>query len=150
MQNRLPRKHLALRIVLQGIFGVFFLVVGAQLLEASEPNYAGTLPILAFSIGAILLLGPWWPSADKADKWKLNLPTDDPRVAGILLAVSVAIYAFYRSWDAYINPDHDFRRLEKTIVALLGRDGVSAFWIVIGLGCLGGAISAYRRGKGAA
>ena len=141
---------LILRILLQVIFGLLSLVVGVLLLGAPNPDYAVTLPMLVLFIGIILVLGPWWPSRDKAQKWKLNLPTDDPRIAGILLSACVAIYAFYRAWDGYMNPDHEFVRFEKTIVALLGRDGVAAAWIVIGLGCLGATIEFYRRRRNAA
>lgn len=138
---------LVLRILLQIIFGLLSLVVGVLLMRAPNPDYAGTLPMLVLFIGIILVLGPWWPSGDKAQKWKLNLPTDDSRIAAILLSGCVAIYAFYRAWDGYMNPDHEFVRFEKTIVALLGRDGVAAAWIVIGLGCLGATIKLYRSGR---
>jgi hypothetical protein len=119
-------------------------VVGALLLPA--PDFVGTLAALAIAfIGVILLFGPWWPN-----KWRLNLPTDDPRIANILLSAFVAIYAFHRAWNAYVDPEYEFVRLDRTIVALLGRDGVAAFWIVIACGCLGATITLYRKGRNAA
>jgi hypothetical protein len=131
-----------LRNLLQVAIGFFSLALGALLLPTDD--YMGTLAVLGlFLIGVVLVLGPWWPK----DKWRLKLP---PRIANILLSASVATFAFHQAWDAYANPAPNFRRVEKTIVALLGRDGVTAFWIVIGLGCLGATISFYRKGRHAA
>jgi hypothetical protein len=42
------------------------------------------LPTLLVLI--ILVLGPWWPGQDKAHRWKLNLPTDNPAIAAYLLS----------------------------------------------------------------
>jgi len=120
------------------------LALGVLLLPASDP--LGTLPVIAlFFIGAVLVLGPWWPS-----KWRLNLPTDDPRVATIFFCAFVTAYSFYRAWTAYMDPGHELARLEKTIFALLGSDGVTAFWIVNGFACLAGTITLYRKGSDAA
>jgi hypothetical protein len=134
-----------LRNLMQVAIGLFAVVLGVLLLPTDD--YRGTLAVIGlFFIGAVLVLGPWWPK----HKWRLNLPTDDPRIANILLSACVALFAFYQAWDAYVNADHDFRRLEKTIVALLGREGVTAFWIVIGFGCLGATISFFKKGRHAA
>jgi hypothetical protein len=134
-----------LRNLMRVVIGLFSVILGALLLPTDD--YAGTLAVLGlFVIGAVLVLGPWWPK----DKWRLKLPTDDPRIANISLSAFVAMFAFYQAWDAYVNPDPDFRRVEKTIVALLGRDGVTAFWIVIGFACLGATITFYKKRRHAA
>jgi hypothetical protein len=130
-------------ILLRVMIGLLSLVIGALLLPA--PDVVGTFAVIAlFFIGAVLVGGPWWPS-----RWRLKLPTDDPRVANIFLSAFVGAYAFYRAWDAYVNPDHKFVRLERIIVALLGSDGVTAFWIVIGFACLAGTVTLYAKGSDA-
>jgi hypothetical protein len=82
-----------IRILLQIVFGLLSLVVVFFFLRGPNSNYATSLAMLAIFIAIILVLGPWWPSADKAHKWKLNLPTDDPRVAAYLLCAVLGSYA---------------------------------------------------------
>jgi len=139
-----------IRILLQVTFGLLSLIVVFFFLRAPNPDYATNLPMLAIFIAIILVLGPWWPSADKAQKWKLNLPTDDPRVAAYLLCAFLGAYAVYRAWDRYVDPNQDFMRFEKTVAALAGPAGVVAAWIIIAVGCFGSAVTFYRKRRSAA
>jgi hypothetical protein len=92
-----------------------------------------------FSVLIILLLGPWWPSKDKINKWKFDLPTDDPAVAIPLLAAALSVYSFFRSWQIFVTPQRNFYRLERLVLALFGPEGVALAWAAFGLGSAYGA-----------
>jgi hypothetical protein len=139
-----------IRIFLQVVFGLLSFIVIFFFLRGPNPNYATNLPILAIFIAVILVLGPWWPSANKAQKWKLNVPTDDPRVAGYLLSAVLGLYASYKAWDRYVDPNDEFIRVERTIAALAGPGGVVAAWIIIAVACFGSALQFYRKRRSAA
>jgi hypothetical protein len=136
----------ALGLIFRGLlliaFGVLSLVVA--LILTREPGWELML-MLAVLVVAMLRVGGSKAEAITAAQWKISLPTDDPRIAGFLLGLCLAAFSLYRAWDAYTNPFHKFERLEKTIVTLLGTDGVIAFWIAMSGGCLAGAIHHFRQ-----
>jgi hypothetical protein len=138
-----------IRIFLQVVFGLLSLIVVFFSLRGPNPDYAANLPMLAIFIAIILVLGPWWPSADKAQKWKLDLLTDDPRVAGYLLCAALGSYASYNAWDRYMDPTDEFMRFERSVAALAGPGGVVAAWIMIAIGCFASAVRFYRKRRSA-
>lgn len=134
--------RLAFRLTLLMVLGVASVVVGMFL--ASEPGWELAL-LLAVLLVTMLRVAGWWPKAIAAAWWKLDLPTDNPRIAGIGLGLTFAAYGLHHAWDVYTNPLHEFRRIEKTIVRLLGLDGVTAFWIAFACIFFAAAIDYYRK-----
>ena len=96
-----------------------------------------------------MVLGPWWPSPENIEKSKLNLPTDNPKVAFPLFAAGMGLFSFYFAWAAYSQPQHNFRRFERTIYMLVGVEGVVIFWVIVGIACFVWAYRAYKQHKAA-
>lgn len=111
---------LILRRLLQLAFGLVAAAVLFITIRAPGANVLTNLVFVAFFILIILVLGPWWPSADKISKWKLNLPTDSPRIAFPLFAALLGGFSFFRAWDTYVRPNQEFRRFELFVSAQFG------------------------------
>lgn len=137
------------RRLLQIAFGLFSCALIFILLKTPNPDYLLSITMLVFFILIILVLGPWWPSSQSAAKWKLDLPTDNPKTAAYLLLVVIGLGALYTSWSVYTDPNHKLYRIEKTIAILFGTNGVAAFWLILGVSCLWGAYNEYNRSKSA-
>ena len=132
------------RRVLQILFGLLCLLLAFSWVFSQKPDYAITLPWFGFFVLIILILGPWWPNEENTSKWKLRLPTDDPRIAFPLLGGIVGLYAFYKAWDTFSSTGHDFHRFEKIVAAFAGPNGVAVAWVLIGIGCIAGMARAGR------
>ena len=137
---------LIVRLLLQLASG---LVALAALFFAIKSPSATNVAFVVFFILVILVLGPWWPSAEKAQKWKLDLPTDDSKIALPLFAAAMGAFSFFQAWDAYTEPNQHFHRFEVFIARILGAEGVALVWLVVGLGCFMSAWRAFRRIKAA-
>ena len=90
---------LILRSVLFIIFALLFVLVASGMVRSVNPDYSN-LPILVFFAIIIAILGPLWPSKEKIENSKLNLPTDNPKVAFPLFMVGVSLMSFYFAVDA--------------------------------------------------
>lgn len=114
---------------------------------ASHPSRAELVGSLIFFILIILVLGPWWPSPDKVEKWKFDLPTDNRNVAACIFGVIYFGYSFYTAWEIYMQPPKVFKRIFGLIAAIDGVNGVIAFWALNG--CIGifVTLSAHNRLK---
>ena len=101
---------LLIRRILQVAFGLVALAVLFTTLKSPTAHLLTNIAFIGFFVLIILVLGPWWPSADKAQKWKLSLPTDDPKVAFPLLVAALAVFSFFQAWEAYSQPNPHFHR----------------------------------------
>jgi len=138
---------LIVRRLLQVAFALVAAAVAFITIKAPDGRLATHLAFIVFFILIILLLGPWWPSSDKIGKWKLNLPTDNHKIAFPLAGAVLGVYALFQAWDIYARPNQDFRRFEIPIAAYFGAEGVAWAWVAIGVGCFWGAWRLHRRGR---
>jgi hypothetical protein len=142
-----------IRLLLQLIFGLLSAVIVLIFLAKPNPNYVSDLSMLAFLILIIIVLGPCWPSQENLDrwseKWKFDLPTDNPQAALYVFNVLGAIYGFYKAWNAYAIPIQakDLWRIEKTAFTVAGVNGVIAFWLLLALACLLYGVAAYVKSR---
>jgi hypothetical protein len=138
---------LIFRRLLQIIFALLFVLILGIFLTQARPDYS-ILSFLVFIILIILVLGPWWPSEENMSKWKLNLRTDQPKLAALLLSIIFVCVCFYFAWDAYMQPQQKFHRLIlKSIAESFGPEGVVAFWMVGGIICMVGLAKAFKELK---
>jgi len=96
-------------------------------------------------------LGPWWPNQENIErwtqKWKLELPTDNPQVARYVVNFLFAAYGFYKAWETYENPTKTLWRFERTAYTIAGINGVIAFWLFLAIACLAYGTAAYGKTK---
>lgn len=140
-----------LRILLQVAFGLLAVIVGASLLSAPKGSYGPLLVFLALIVLVILVLGPWWPNEENMARWsqkqKLDLPTDDPKVARRILSFLGVAVCLFMAWAHYTNPAAELWRIEKTIHAIAGTNGVVAFWVFLAFGGLASGVSASAKAR---
>lgn len=141
-----------LRIVFQIVFGLLSALIIFVFLRAPNADYLSNLLMLAFFIFIILLLGPWWPNEESIERWtrgwKLQLPTDNPRVALYLVNFIGSAIGFYKAWETYENPTKALWRFEKTAHSIAGTHGVIAFWLLLAIACpVYGMVAYENRGK---
>lgn len=138
-----------IRRLFQVIFGLLSCAPIFFMLITPNPDYSSNITILILFILIILVLGPWWPSPGNTSKWKLGLPTDNPKVAVYLLPAAFGLVSLCLSWSVYTDPNHKPYRIEKIIAVPFGNSGVAIFWLMVGFSCLWGAYIAYNRSKSA-
>ncbi len=94
---------LLLRRLLQIVFGLLVLAVLDMMVESPTADLVSDAVMVGLFILIILVLGPWWPSPDNDRKWdwalKVNLPTDDPRIAAPLFKAAMGIYSLFHAWE---------------------------------------------------
>jgi hypothetical protein len=133
---------------LQIACGLVVLAILVVTITSPGANILAEIVVMGFFVLIILLLGPWWPSADKAERWKLDLPTDDPKVALPLFLAAVGAFSFFLAWDAHTQPNAHFRRLLGLVAQLFGADGVAIVFMVVGVICFARAWAAFDRKRG--
>lgn len=135
------------RIVFQIVFGLLSALIVFVFLRAPNVDYLSNLLMLAFFVFIILLLGPWWPNEKSLERWtqgwKLQLPTDNPRVVLYLVNFIGSASGFYKAWETYANPTKTLWRFERTAHLIAGTNGVIAFWLLIAIACLVYGMVAY-------
>jgi len=138
---------LIVRTILLVIFSLLFIGLLFVSFSNTTPINEGTWSILGLFMIIILVLGPFWPSKEKIENSKFNLPTDNPKVAVPLFMVGLSLMSFYLAVNEWLSPSETHRRMVKTVYSLFGSTGVIVFWILIGFICLGGAYHAYKKYK---
>ena len=140
---------LLVRRLLQIAFG--FLVLAWLFFTVTGPtaNLVTNTVFTGFLVLVILVLGPWWPSPDNYRKWdwalKLDLPTDDPKIAAPLAGAAMGAYSLFLAWSAHTQPNPKFQLIEKIVASFSGREGVALAWAIIGVSCFVSAWQAFRR-----
>ena len=139
---------LLLRQLLQIAFGflvlawLFFTVTGPTADLVTNAAFTGFLVLI------ILVLGPWWPSPDKPRNWgwalKLDLPTDDPKIAAPLASAAMGIYSLFHAWE-HTQPNPRLHGFERIIGPWSSHEGIALAWAIIGVSCFVGAWQAFRR-----
>ena len=140
-------------IIVRGFLALIFLVlVGLVLMDifnGPKPNYRVQLPVLAISIGIVLVLGPLWPSANKIQKVKAffdrltGLPNSTPVIANVICAC----YATYKIWDTYAHSPSSFAGFERTLARTFGPESVPVGWFFIAVGAVWYGIRFYKASK---
>jgi hypothetical protein len=140
------------RLLLQFTFALLF-VAGVTILLSNSKNNVSGLGLMAVAIAFIALLGPLWPNQENLSKWaaksNFNLPTDDPKVAQLVIYVLVALYSVYQAWRVFTLPPSagELVRFEKLAYSIAGPGGVIAFWICIATLALTSAHGAYKKSQ---
>ena len=138
---------LILRSVLIIVFGLLFIGVLSGAIQNSDPAKETDLGILAFFALVIAVLGPFWPSKQKLENSAFTLPTDNPKLAKFLLGLGATLISFYFALKEWLSPSQSHGPLTKTVHSLLGDTGVATFWLIIGIFCLIGAYTSYKKYK---
>ena len=137
-----------IRIFLQFIFG---LLSAALVICFPDNDSASSLIMLSVFALIILVLGPCWPSQENLDhwtnKWKFQLPTDNPQVAIYVANYLGTALCLYKAWDSYANPTKELWRYEKTAFAIAGINGVITFWLFLAFACLAYGMAAHGKSK---
>lgn len=133
------------RFLLQIVFALAAAAIAFVTIKAPAGQLASNLAFIAFCIFIILLLGPWWPSADKVAKWKPKLSAARRELAGPLGWALPGTYALFQAWDTYAHPNQEFHRVELVIAANFGAAGVAWMWAAIGLVFFWGAWRLHKR-----
>ena len=140
-----------LRIALQVIFGLLSAILVFVFLAAPNADYASNLSMLAVFVLIILVLGPWWPSAENIERWEkrwnFKLPTDNIEVAKYVANYLASAFGFYRAWYVYTNPTSELGRFENFPFAVAGKSGVIVFWVMIGFAGLAYGIAIHVRSR---
>lgn len=123
------------------------MAVLTTLIKSTNPDYASDLPLLVLFVIIIAVLGPLWPSLEKLDNSKFDLPTDNPKLAASLFMGAMGLSSFYFALDSWLVPNQSQMKLSKSIYVLFGNDGVVIFWVLVGMACLGGAFRAFKQYK---
>jgi hypothetical protein len=82
-----------------------------------------------------------------AEKWKYQLPTDNPQVAIYVANYLGGALCFYKAWGTYTNPTTELWRYEKTAFAIAGINGGIAFWVLLAFACLAYGIATHAKSK---
>jgi hypothetical protein len=105
------------------------------MVQSSTADFAADAAMIVLFALIILVLGPWWPSADRIQNWKFDLPTDDPKIAKPLALAAIGIFSFFEAWSVHTDPSHRFIRFEKLFALVSGPEGVAVAWLIVGAGC---------------
>jgi hypothetical protein len=139
---------LPLRRLLQIVFGLLSAAVIFNMAKSPTADFVADTVMVGLFVFVILVLGPWWPSPDNARKWdwalKLDLPTDDPKIAAPLAGVALGAYSLYLAWSAHTQPNRELQLLEKIVAVFSGREGVAVAWAIISVSCFVGAWRAFK------
>jgi len=141
---------LFIRRVLQIIFGLLLAAVIYSSWKSPNPNYESTIGLLGIALFVILILGPWWPSAEKIERAKtsLNHVIGIPNATPVVVNVLGVLFSLYEAWDSYAHPSREAFRLEKIIAALFGPGVIPIAWIFLAVGCAWYAYRFYRDRSG--
>ena len=139
---------LLLRRLLQIVFGLLVLAVLDMMVESPTADLVSDAVMVGLFILIILVLGPWWPSPDNDRKWdwalKVNLPTDDPRIAAPLFKAAMGIYSLFHAWE-HTQPNPQLHRFERIIAPWSSHEGIALAWTIIGVSCFVGAWLSFER-----
>jgi hypothetical protein len=140
---------LLIRRLLQIAFGFVLFAVLSAMVKSPKIDFVTDAVLIGFPVSIILVLGPLWPSPDKAGNWdwalKLNLPTDDPKIAAPLAGVALGIYSLFHAWEHTQPNPPQFHRFERLIGLFSSHEGIALVWVAIGVGCFVGAWQAFGR-----
>ena len=136
-----------LRTLLLVIFSLLFAAVLLSVIQATGPDKYAGLPVLWLFAAIIVVLGPLWPSKEKLEKAKHDLPTDNPKLAAPLFKAALAFMCFYFAWSEWSYSPHAHSVRVKIIYSLFGSTGVIGFWLLLGLFVLVGVYHDYRKYK---
>ncbi|MFO1345586.1 MAG: hypothetical protein U1E85_04735 [Rhodocyclaceae bacterium] len=138
----------AIRILLQIVFGLLSAVV---LICLPDNDFSSSVTMLLVFALIIVFLGPCWPNQENinrwTEKWKFQLPTDNPQVAIYVANYLGAAFCLYRAWDAYANPTKELWRYEATSFAIAGINGVIAFWVLLAFGCIAYGLATHAKSE---
>lgn len=137
-----------LRFSLLAIFALLFVLVATGVVRSTDPNQSN-IPVLIFFAIVIAVLGPLWPSKEKTEKLKLNLPTDNPKVAYPLFMAAMSLASFLFAAEAWLYPSQSHTRLVAAAYSLFGNNGVIGFWTILGFIGVIGAYHGYTKFKSA-
>lgn len=100
---------LFIRRVLQIIFGLLLAAVIYSSWKSPNPNYESTIGLLGIALFVILILGPWWPSAEKIERAKtsLNHVIGIPNATPVVVNVLGVLFSLYEAWDSYAHPSRE-------------------------------------------
>lgn len=136
---------LIIRRVLQAIFILIGILLIITFVVTANPDYGQFASFALLITFIILLLGPMWPSKEKMENLKVNLYTDNPKLAVPLFMVGIALVSFYFALSEWMSPSQSHSRWVKTAYSLFGSPGVVAFWSLLGVFCLISAYNAYKK-----
>ena len=139
---------LILRFSLLAIFALLFVLVATDMVHSTDPYQSNLSALVLFAI-IFAVLGPMWPSKEKLEKLKLNLTTDNPRLAYPLLMAALSLGFFIFAADAWVAPSQSYTRLVAVAYSMFGNNGVVGFWVILGLLCLVGVYHGYTKYKSA-
>jgi hypothetical protein len=139
---------LLLRRLLQIVFGLLSAAVIFNMAKSPTADFVADTTMVALFVLIILVLGPWWPGPDNARNWdwalKLDLPTDDPKIAAPLASAALGIYSLFHAWE-HTQPTPQFHGFERIIGQWSSHEGIALAWAIIGVSCFVGAWQAFRR-----
>lgn len=138
---------LILRSILLVIFGLLFIGVLFGTIHSTTPTTEADWSILGLFSVIIALLGPLWPTKEKLENSRFNLPTDNPKIAAPLFMFVLGLVSFYFAVNEWLSPSQSHSRMAQTVYSLFGSSGVVVFWAFLGVLCLVGAYRAYRKFK---
>ena len=137
-----------IRRLLQIVLGLAVSVVLITMLKSPTADLVTDAILIALFVLIILALGPWWPSLTNARYWawfsKINLPTDDPKIATPLFQLAMGMYSLFHAWT-HTQPNQQFHRFERLIGPLSGHEGIALAWAIIGISCFVAAWRAFGR-----
>ena len=140
---------LLIRAVLLIIFGLLVAAVLAMMVEKPTADFGADAVMVGLFLFVILVLGPLWPNPDKPRNWdwalRLNLPTDDPKIAAPLGGLALGIYSLYHAWEHTQPNPPEFYRFERIIGLFSSHAGIALVWAAIGVGCFVSAWQAFGR-----
>jgi hypothetical protein len=147
---RVRPRMLFIRRVLQLIFGLLLAAVLYSHWKSPNPNYESTIGLSGIALLVILVLGPFWPSANKIERAKaiLDRVTGLPNATPVVVNVLGGLFALYEAWDSYAHSPREALRIERTIATLFGSGAVPVAWLFLAAGCAWYAYRFYRKSKG--
>jgi hypothetical protein len=140
----------AFRAICLVIFALLAILPISNLLNPT-PNTNIPLQWSALFIfgGFVLILGPFWPNAQRIQTFK-SLVADvlGVRDATKIIAFTIgALGAFFLAWDRYIDPAQDIHSLERIIVLAVGRSALPIVEAIFGMYFLWRALDEYAKAR---
>lgn len=137
-----------IRRLLQIVLGLAVSVPLITMLKSPTADLVTDAILIALFVLIILALGPWWPRLTNARYWawisKINLPTDDPKIAAPLLQLALGMYALFHAWT-HTQPNPKIHRYERLIAPFSSHEGIALAWAIIGVSCFVAAWRAFGR-----
>jgi asparagine N-glycosylation enzyme membrane subunit Stt3 len=128
----------ALLIVICGLFVLLLLALALIPGDQGPGERLGMVVASGFFVVLILILGPFWPNAEKTQKLKLALdryPRAKAYVHAFVVGTAGAVLLL-RAWDFHVKGSHNLGGLEKLVVTIAGPSALPVVLGVAGLYCL--------------